>query len=312
MVSSGAIRRAANNPSVSRSSQLTRLLFAGYPSSKTRLWQPYTLHNQCRHASNQRPAPPSRGASASPTKARASPLGKPLPPSRKTTKIPAQQLLFRDIEQSVEAAGGSVLLFKAPSHGSYIGACYSTATCAWIYAVYGTYNQWINPLTDLSIWLKVPLGLIQVIMFGLGMLALSRARNVVSTITAKHADGRTRVYIGIRRWNPFMRRKEISADLTELSLWGELANAETRRAISILQERQKVLESTPFLKAPGKKISIFFWSIFTNIKRAFAQHFFSYLIVKQPNRERQLRLDELGEITPEFGKLCDRIGKTGR
>jgi hypothetical protein len=168
----------------------------------------------------------------------------------------------------------------------------------------------MNPLSPISYWVKVMSGGAELTAFGLGVVALWRAQGVVSSIIADQVNGRTRLRIKVHRMIPFTGQREIVANLEDLWLKGQLADPEARRNISVLLQPQRQLAATPFWKAPRKKTSLFFWSIFSNIQRVFSMGSFSYLSVQRDGRDVELRLDELGVTTAEFGTLCRYISST--
>jgi hypothetical protein len=193
---------------------------------------------------------------------------------------------------------------------SYFNSCYAAASFAWLWTGYNAFDVFVNPLTDISYWVKVMAGTAELTVFGLGLVALWRAQGVVSSIVADQVDGRTRVRMKVHRMVPFMRPREIVVNLEDLWLKGQLADPEARRKMSVLLQPQRQLAATPFWKAPLKKTSFFFWSVFSNIQRAFTMANFSYLSVQRDGREVELRLDELGVTSAEFGTLCRYIAST--
>lgn len=208
-------------------------------------------------------------------------------------------------------------IFKAPSHRGYIISCYAVGLFAYAYAAYNSYIHFVDPLGEVSRWIKYLFGGVCVVAGATGTVFLMRGRGLVSSITAQRMGNETRLHLTIRRPGPFMKPREVVISPKELSFSHELvapdpeAADEAYRSVQAQLAAHKRIESTPFYKAPIAKTSFLMWKGFTSVRKVFTQEGFIYLTVPG-GKSNELRLDTAGDVTPALELLSQAAFWHGR
>lgn len=208
-------------------------------------------------------------------------------------------------------------IFRAPSHRGYIISCYAVGLFAYAYAAYNSYVHFVDPLGEVSTWIKYLFGGVCVVAGATGTVFLLRGKGLVSSIVAHRAGNETKLHLSIRRPAPFLKPREVVISPVELSFSHELVSPAPEVADEAWHSVQEQLathrriESTPFYKAPIAKTSFLMWKGFTSVRKVFTQEGFIYLTVPG-GKSNDLRLDTAGKVTPELELLSQAAFWGGR
>lgn len=205
-------------------------------------------------------------------------------------------------ERFVSEHEGPVVLFKAPSHTSYIFGAYSVAAFCYAYAGINYYAIAIDPRLSVGGIEQILFGGICMVMAAMGTVFLLRGSRLISSVVATKSEGTTRLDFKVRRLVPFLKQREFSIHPSKLSCTRQVVVA-PRNASQRAMDQQKKAESdalaqTSFFKAPIKRSSYAMWKVFISARRLFSQEHFVHLKVE--GQRGTLRMDTSGDVSNGF------------
>lgn len=245
-------------------------------------------------------------SSLSRTKAQQSPAktAKPYSPEETLKFAGRRPEGFGKLERKT-ALEGTLLLFKAPSHRSYIFGAYSLAAFCFSYSVYNSNIVFRDPIAPFPMWYQGLFGGICVVMSVMGTVFLSKTGRVVKSVNAIHTNGRTYLRFSVRSMLPFRRPYEFDALPRQIAFSRRLVvspdalkqQQQQQQQVEAVQDAKKPSE-WDLMKAPARKISVGLWKIFTNIRKLFTQE--DFILLEVEGQKGVFRMDSGGYVSEDF------------
>lgn len=195
-----------------------------------------------------------------------------------------------------------MLLFKAPSHRSYIFGAYSLAAFCFSYSVYNSNIVFRDPIAPFPMWYQGLFGGICVVMSVMGTVFLSKTGRLVKSVNAIHTNGRTFLRFSVRSMIPFRRPYEFDALPRQIAFSRRLVISPD--ALKKSQQAEAVQEATKprteweLMKVPAKKISVGLWKVFANVRKLFTQE--DFILLEVEGQKGVFRMDSGGYVSEDF------------
>jgi hypothetical protein len=200
---------------------------------------------------------------------------------------------FGKFEQKVIKAG-RVLLFEAPSHGTYVLGAYGISAFCFAYAVINsTMNIGENP----AIWLKGAYLSMCIVMSALGTVFVSRAGKLIRKITAVSSAEGVKLLIDVRSMIPFRKPYTITTTPRQLVFARKLV-VDPSRATPDGKLRPPPTTRVSFFKSPGKAISYTFFQFVSSFRRIFTQE--DMILIEVDGWRGHYRMDSNGYISNDI------------
>lgn len=199
------------------------------------------------------------------------------------------------------AKEGNLVLFKSPSHRSYIIGAYSLAAFCFGYTVYNSNIVFRDPIRPVPMWYQGLFGGICVVMSVMGTVFLSKTGRLVKSVNAIYSNGRTRLRFSIRSMIPFRKPYEFDALPRQIAFSRRLVvSPEFLKRTQQPEAAQGAKPSSEWevMKAPAKKISVTLWKIFTNIRKLFTQE--DFILLEVEGQQGVFRMDSSGYVSEDF------------
>ncbi|KAI9370720.1 hypothetical protein BJX61DRAFT_514376 [Aspergillus egyptiacus] len=205
------------------------------------------------------------------------------------------------------AREGELVLFKAPSHRSYILGAYGIAFFCFAYSVYNSNAVIRDPVVPYPKWQQGLLAGICVTMSVMGTVFLFKTGRLVKGVKAISKDGQTYLRFSVRHIIPF--RKPLEFDTLPRQI------AFTRRLVvspEALRGQQRLVSqeaaksrSGSLLKAPFKNFSKLLWGLFRSIRQIFTQE--DFILLEVEGRKGVYRMDSSGYLSEDFLVIGDPV-----
>lgn len=248
--------------------------------------------------------------STAPRAARAQAKPSPRTPPKSSaahSRIPAGSIGRLALKVAKE---GDVVLYKSPSHRTFIISAYGLSAFCFAYAAFNGYDVLGDSKFDRPAWQKAMFGGICVMMSAMGTVILARTGNLVNAITAvKTGSNQTKIRFNIRNAVPFKKPLQLEASPSDIYIHRRLVvSVESRKRFE--SDRLKVGpadESQPFsMMAPARAMSQGIWKVFMRMRQVFTQEDIILLGIKTP-RLRVVRVDANGFLSEDFLALGNPV-----
>ena len=238
------------------------------------------------------------------TKAAGRPLPKQSQPKPKSTAEPEETLKFAGrrpigfakLERRV-AKEGDIILFKAPSHRSYVLGAYGIAFFCFAYSVYNSNAVFRDPLVPLPRWQQALTGGICIVMSVMGTVFLVKTARLIRSIKATNVQGQALLRFTVRSIMPFRKPYEFDALPRQVLFSRRLVVSPDAHRPERMQART-ASSVTSFWKAPGKQMSMLMYRVFRSIRQIFTQE--DLILLEVEGQKGVFRMDSAGYVSEDF------------
>lgn len=200
-----------------------------------------------------------------------------------------------------------MVLFKAPSHKTYIFSAYGLGALCFAYAVWQSNNIFRDPVIPFPMWQQGLFAGICVITSGLGTVVLSRTSNLVRTITAIKSHNHVSIRFTVRRMVPFTKPYSFEVLPSKVTVSRRLVvspeTMERYRSDSLKIGSAKGHKPNWF--NPVELLSRGVWKLFTSLRQVFTGE--DFILLEIEGRNGTLRMDSNGFVAEEFLALGDPV-----
>ncbi|KAL4783516.1 hypothetical protein BJX76DRAFT_329606 [Aspergillus varians] len=217
--------------------------------------------------------------------------------SEETLKFAGRRPMgFAKLERKV-AQEGELILFKAPSHRSYVFGAYGIAFFCFAYSVYNSNAVFRDPVVTLPMWQQGLAGGICVVMSVMGTVFLVKTGRLIRTVKAVSSNGQAYLRFTVRRTIPFRKPLEFDVLPRQIAFSRRLVvSPDAHRGEQT--QAQASSETASILKAPSEQLSKLLYRIFRSVRQIFTQEDFILLEVK--GQKGLFRMDSAGYVSPDF------------
>ena len=209
---------------------------------------------------------------------------------------------FGKLERKVAKEGGTMVLFKAPSHRSYVWGAYSLAAFCFAYSVYNSNAVFRDPIAVIPMWQQTLFGGICVVMSVMGTVFLVKTGRLIQSVNAISTNGKTSLRFTVRSMVPFRKPFEFDALPRQIAFSRRLVVApeylNKARQPEAPRSREDPTSTITILKAPAKKISITLWRFFTSVRKIFTQE--DFVLLEVEGQKGVFRMDSSGYVSEDF------------
>ncbi|KAE8148670.1 hypothetical protein BDV25DRAFT_157893 [Aspergillus avenaceus] len=203
---------------------------------------------------------------------------------------------FGKLERKV-AKEGELLLFKAPSHRSYVAGAYAITAFCFAYSVYNSNIVFRDPVMPLPMWQKSLFGGICIMMSAMGTVFLFKTGKLIKAVNAVHSNGQAYLRFTVRSLIPFRKPYEFEALPRQIAFSRRLVI--TQDSVGQLQQNEMSQGgSTSFFKAPLKKSSMLLWKLFRSVRQLFTQE--DFILLEVEGQKGVFRMDSAGYLSQDF------------
>ncbi|KAL2811892.1 hypothetical protein BJX63DRAFT_398009 [Aspergillus granulosus] len=206
---------------------------------------------------------------------------------------------FAKLERKV-ANEGELVLFKAPSHRSYLLGAYGLTAFCFAYSVYNSNLVFRDPVIVMPLWQQGLAGGICVMMSVMGTVFLTKTLRLIKTVKGVTLNGQTYIRFSVRRMIPFRRPYEIDVLPGQIAFTRRLVvSPEAMRGERISLNVESPGSSTKsILKAPLKAFSKLLWRFFRSIRQIFTSE--DFILLEIQGQKGTFRLDSGGYVSQDF------------
>jgi hypothetical protein len=223
------------------------------------------------------------------------------------------------------------LLYSAPSHTSFMVACYTGSTFCFTYAIVNYWSNYISPPEGVATWVPIAFGGVSIFMAAFGtwlilgptrliktITAIPRNANSMSTAVGKAANPELQIEVELKKMFPlpFFPARKLYVKPEEITLPIPLAPPPSKtlspadlRQIRIEEEaenkRRLEYQQSHFLTFPLRNTSRAFFELFKAIGRMWHREGFVNVGIKGSN----YKLDVTGGWALDAGRALDRLAK---
>ncbi|OJJ48566.1 hypothetical protein ASPZODRAFT_61916 [Penicilliopsis zonata CBS 506.65] len=208
---------------------------------------------------------------------------------------------FGKLDRKV-AKEGSVVLYRAPSHRSYILGAYGIAAFSFAYSIYNSNIVFRDPIMPLPTWQKTLFGGICIVMSVMGTVFLFKTGRLIKTVTAVYSNGQTQLNFSVRRIIPFMKPWEFTVMPRQLVISRRLVVHPDALRQTGTSTRP---EDVTFFKAPLKKVSMALWKVFRSVRQIFTQE--DFVMLEMQGLKGAFRMDSKGYLSEDFLAIGDPL-----
>lgn len=235
-----------------------------------------------------------------PKAVKSSPQPKANPEPEETLKFAGRRPEgFGKLERKV-AKEGNILLFKAPSHRSYVLGAYGITAFCFAYSVYNSNAVFRDPIVPLPMWQQGLFGGICVMMSVMGTVFLFKTGRLIRAVNAVEVNGQAYLRFTVRSMMPFKKPYEFDALPRQIAFSRRLVV--TKDSMQRMQNPQ-IGEATQqpqvsIYKAPLKKMSILMWRLFRSVRQLFTQE--DFILLEVEGQKGVFRMDSAGYVSEDF------------
>ncbi|KAF9892885.1 hypothetical protein FE257_000474 [Aspergillus nanangensis] len=237
----------------------------------------------------------------------------------KIAQPPAQAKSYPPLEDSLKFAGrrpegfgklerkvakeGQVLLFKAPSHRSYVLGAYGITAFCFAYSVYNSNAVFRDPVVPLPMWQQGLFGGICVMMSVMGTVFLVKTGRLIRTVNAVNVNNQTVLRFTVRSIVPFKKPYEFDAMPRQIAFSRRLvvtSDSVFSRTQSPGSDPSQTIEApkVSIYRAPLTKMSVLLYRLFRSVRQLFTQEDFILLEIEGQNGV--FRMDSGGYVSEDF------------
>ncbi|KAL2835115.1 hypothetical protein BDW59DRAFT_137138 [Aspergillus cavernicola] len=206
---------------------------------------------------------------------------------------------FAKLERKV-AKEGELILFKAPSHRSYIFGAYGIAFFCFAYSVYNSNAVFRDPVVPFPMWQQGLAGGICVMMSVMGTVFLVKTGRLIKSVKAVSSKGQAYLHFTVRRVIPFQKPMEFDVLPRQIAFSRRLViSPEAIRGGQPLVSPEPTSSKTiSILKAPVKVVSKALWRVFRSIRQVFTQE--DFILLEVEGQKGVYRMDSAGYVSEDF------------
>lgn len=227
------------------------------------------------------------------------PSSQPKSPSQpeETLKFAGRRPMgFAKLERKV-AKEGEIMLFKAPSHRSYVLGAYGIAFFCFAYSVYNSNAVFRDPIVTLPMWQQGLAGGICVVMSVMGTVFLVKTGRLIKSVKAVNSNGQAYLRFTVRRMIPFRKPMEFDALPRQIAFSRRLVVSPDAHRADRAQAPTGP-KSTSLFTAPTKKLSMFLYRIFRAVRQIFTQE--DFILLEIEGQKGLFRMDSAGYVSEDF------------
>ncbi|GAB1213761.1 hypothetical protein ATERTT37_002914 [Aspergillus terreus] len=206
---------------------------------------------------------------------------------------------FGKLERKV-AKEGKVLLFKAPSHRSYVLGAYGITAFCFAYSVYNSNAVFRDPVVPLPMWQQALFGGVCVMMSVMGTVFLFKTGRLIRTVNAVNVNGQTYLRFTVRSMIPFKKPYEFDTLPRQIAFSRRLVvTPETMHRMEnpgIAQPEQPA--RTSIYKLPLTKMSQILWRVFRSVRQLFTTE--DFILLEVEGQKGVFRMDSGGYVSEDF------------
>ncbi|EAW09421.1 uncharacterized protein ACLA_036240 [Aspergillus clavatus NRRL 1] len=202
---------------------------------------------------------------------------------------------FGKLERKV-AKEGNILLFKAPSHRTYVLGAYGIAAFCFAYSVYNSNIVFRDPIVPLPMWQQGLFGGICVMMSVMGTVFLVKTSRLINSVNAINLNGKTYLRFSVRSMVPFRKPYEVDVLPRQVAF-------SRRLVVSPDSLHPEVAQTTPpkkvsIYRAPLTKMSQLLWKLFRSVRQLFTQE--DFILMEIEGQKGVFRMDSAGYVSEDF------------
>ncbi|KAI9045590.1 uncharacterized protein KD926_008006 [Aspergillus affinis] len=206
---------------------------------------------------------------------------------------------FGKLERKV-AREGQILLFRAPSHRSYVLGAYGIAAFCFAYSVYNSKIVFHDPIVPLPTWQKTLFGGICIVMSAMGTVFLMKTQRLIKTVTAVSTTTGAQLRFQVRSTIPFRRPYEFDAVPRQIAFSRRLVV--TPESVARMQQGGMTSIEPPsqpsFFRAPLKRSSLMFWRLFQSVRQIFTGE--DFILLEVEGQKGAFRMNSTGFVSEDF------------
>lgn len=206
---------------------------------------------------------------------------------------------FGKLERKV-ARAGEILLFRSPSHRSYILGAYGIAAFCFAYSVYNSKVIFHDPIIAIPTWQKTLFGGICIVMSAMGTVFLMKTQRLIKTVTAVSTNAGAQLRFKVRSTIPFRKPYEFDAVPRQIAFSRRLVV--TPESVRRMQQGEMASPERPtqpsFFRAPIKRTSHFFWRFFQSVRQIFTGE--DFILLEVEGQKGSFRMDSSGFVSEDF------------
>ncbi|KAJ5769361.1 hypothetical protein N7520_003920 [Penicillium odoratum] len=206
------------------------------------------------------------------------------------------------------AREGDVVLFRSPSHRTYIISAYGLSAFCFAYALFNSNDVFRDAKLERPMWQKGLFGGICVTMSVMGTLFLVRTGHLVRSITAVKANNQPHIRFAVRRMIPFTKPYHFEVLPSQVAI--------SRRLVISPDSRQRFEGDSKkigsaqdsklgFFKAPVQTTSVGLWKMFMSMRQIFTGE--DFILLKVEGRKQTFRVDSNGYVAGDFMALGNPV-----
>ncbi|KAJ5797615.1 uncharacterized protein N7503_006911 [Penicillium pulvis] len=206
------------------------------------------------------------------------------------------------------AREGDVVLFKAPSHRTYVMSAYGLSAFCFAYALFNSNDVFRDAQIERPVWQKGLFGGICVTMSVMGTLFLVRTGHLVRSITAVKSNNQTYIRFSVRRMVPFTKPYQIEVLPSEVSISRRLVISQDSKQRFEGDSKKIGSAQDPqpgFFKAPVQTMSVGIWKMFMSMRQIFTGE--DFILMKVEGRKQTFRVDSNGFVSNDFMALGNPV-----
>ncbi|KAL4926977.1 uncharacterized protein BDV17DRAFT_268396 [Aspergillus undulatus] len=203
---------------------------------------------------------------------------------------------FAKLERKV-AKEGELILFKAPSHRTYVAGAYGIAFFCFVYAVYNSNATLRDPVVPLPVWQQNLTGGICVVMSVMGTVFLVKTSRLIKGIKAVSNNGQTYLRFTVRSMMPFRKPYEFDVLPRQIAFSRRLVVSPDAHRPDRMQARAASAASSSW-KAPSKHFSMLLYRLFRSVRQIFTQE--DLILLEVEGQKGVFRMDSAGYISEDF------------
>lgn len=193
-----------------------------------------------------------------------------------------------------------MLLFKAPSHRSYVLGAYGITAFCFAYSVYNSNAVFRDPVVPLPMWQQALFGGVCVMMSVMGTVFLFKTGRLIRTVNAVNVNGQTYLRFTVRSMIPFKKPYEFDTLPRQIAFSRRLVvTPETMHRMEnpgIAQPQQPA--RTSIYKLPLTKMSQILWRVFRSVRQLFTTE--DFILLEVEGQKGVFRMDSGGYVSEDF------------
>ncbi|PLB52681.1 hypothetical protein P170DRAFT_434402 [Aspergillus steynii IBT 23096] len=206
---------------------------------------------------------------------------------------------FGKLERKV-AREGQILLFRSPSHRSYILGAYGVAAFCFAYSVYNSKIVFHDPIMPLPTWQKTLFGGICIVMSAMGTVFLMKTQRLIKTVTAVSTNAGAQLRFNVRSTIPFRKSYEFDVVPRQIAFSRRLVVAP--ESVQRMQQGEMASSTPPsqpsFFRAPVKRTSLLCWRLFRSVRQLFTGE--DFILLEVEGQKGAFRMDSTGFVSEDF------------